>query len=153
VQPPKRTELGAVVPKSRATPNLHKDWKTAIEYVISRSFVSRAVADELDAAFEAFLKSYTEALKALANCELAGPALGEQSTAWSQLLEKIGGTVRAEAARIQLLRPLLRIGIAEIRQPEDNLPAALVCPWQPLRLEALAASERRLARQLAELVH
>lgn len=152
IQPPTRTELGAVVPSKKTSHSLKKDWKQAIEANVAKSFLSPDVAKELDAKFSVFAELYQSALTQLNSGNITSGKLDQQAVEWSNLLSYISDRVTAEAAQSQLIRPLLRIGLALIHDEEATHSVTIVCPWHPLRLQSLRAIELRFKGCMRSLI-
>lgn len=153
IQPPKRTELGALVPALMSTANLAADWKTAVQSAREKGFLTPDAQRRLASHFDDFGAAYTEAVQALNTSALDANAIDLQANRWAALLSLVAREVTAETPRTQLLRPLLRVGVAYIQNPELSAPVAFVCPWHPLRMQSTAAGERRFADRMERLVN
>jgi S-DNA-T family DNA segregation ATPase FtsK/SpoIIIE len=152
LQSPKRTELGALVPAQKSAPSLVEDWRAALESNKSKGFVSTETVQHLGRLFDQFGAAYTEAVCALQQSDLSPQALGLQADRWTGLMAIIAQEVKAETPRSQLLRPLIRIGLASVQDAEQNVAIALVCPWHPLRLQSIMGREIRFARTIKHLI-
>ena len=73
------------------------------------------------------------------------------SRLYRELLESIG-KFRPEKFRNQLLRTILSIGNAEIPKSGRRPAASIICPWHPLRIEAMAARTCQFRKVLNSLL-
>ena len=76
----------------------------------------------------------------------------QQAEHYGALLRAIVTQVQADVARRNLLRPLLEIGVPPVAGLSGSDPAAVVCPWHPLRLQATAARSKHFRRTIATLL-
>lgn len=152
LQSPKRTELGALVPAQKSAPSLVDDWRGALESNKSKGFLSAETVQHLGRLFDQFSGAYTEAVRALQQSDLSHQSLGLQAERWTGLMAMIAQEVKAESPRSQLLRPLIRVGLASVQDAEQNVAIALICPWHPLRLQSIMGREIRFARTIKHLI-
>lgn len=111
----------------------------------ARGVLPRDVAARLRERLQAFHQAYSAALRGLLEPQglgLADEALLIQAERYGELLEALRATARVDECRSRLWAPALSIGIA---MSGDTPPAAIVAPWQPLRLAELAVKARQAA--------
>lgn len=101
------------------------------------------------AAFDRFAASYERAISAWWASGVAAPELLTQAGDYADLLEVLQPACRNDRNRHDLLRPILDIGIAHV---SGAVPAAIVPPWQPLRLAAVAAKARSVTGLLQHVL-
>lgn len=152
VQSPKRTESGALVPTAMSTACLSDDWSAALASAQDSGFIGEPLAKLLSSMFAEFSESYWNAVKALRASELDSSEIDHQAESWAVLLSIISKEIKAESHRALLLRPLLRVGLTCIQNPELAAQVAIVCPWHPLRLQSIKAAGARFSRLIAQLV-
>jgi S-DNA-T family DNA segregation ATPase FtsK/SpoIIIE len=100
-------------------------------------------------AFDRFAASYELAIAAWWTSGVAATELIAQAKDYADLLEALQSVCRNDRNRHDLLRPILDIGIAHVN---GAVPAALVPPWQPLRMAAIAAKARSVAGLLQHVL-
>lgn len=138
-------ESGSFIPAPRSSENLEKMWRQNLVESASKGWITAEVRGRLEDAFGRFASAYREAIEGFAEEGLTCKAVFEQGHRYGQLLEAVCLEAPGDANRDLLLRPLLRIGAAQL---DGNRPTVVVTPWQPLRLVAVAEK----ARQVAALV-
>lgn len=103
---------------------------------------------EIRGKFDAFLASYTDAIRAWSSTDgegIASDAFIEQANAFSELLRCLLDQANYDLAREKIWQEILRFGVANIGA---GAPAAIITPWHPLRLTEISVK----ARQAADLV-
>ncbi|TAE87570.1 MAG: DNA translocase FtsK [Verrucomicrobia bacterium] len=145
-------EKGSFVPsKDRAKENnLLKDWKNAISEAEAEGIDPKKLEGP-DQAFDAFNQQYKEVILALADNLLTQTGVAEMSASYRTLLESVGN-FRPEKYRNRLLRIVLAIGNAEIPKSGRRPAASVICPWHPLRIEAMAARASQFRKTLKVLL-
>jgi DNA segregation ATPase FtsK/SpoIIIE, S-DNA-T family len=147
-----RQASGLFVPSSTRAEKLDVEFLKAIESAQSKNRVPQPLADEIRTLFNEFVSVYGTAIEALNDSDVQNPALDRQATAYGELLEAVSLKVSADDSRTGMLRPLLEIGIANITDNGSTKPLGIVCPWHPLRLQALHAREVQLSRTFQSLL-
>jgi S-DNA-T family DNA segregation ATPase FtsK/SpoIIIE len=130
-------------------PNLGNALRDGIEELkgdILRPSDASAIRD----AFEAFLASYTKAVRAF----VSGKGLCEdeiliQSRLYGEFLNLLRKTARKDSCRTKLWIPALSIGIAK---STDTPGVAISCPWHPLRLAEAKVKAERLTDALKKII-
>jgi S-DNA-T family DNA segregation ATPase FtsK/SpoIIIE len=138
-------DRGSLVGVYKATNDIGLMWRDQAKKAVANEWLAAPTADYLLAAFEAFESSYAKAVADFMTDGLAAPTIEQQLGKYGELLEALCREGRGDRARQLVLRPVLEIGTVAI---EGSRPAAIVAPWHPLRMAAMA----RKARRVAELV-
>lgn len=152
LEPNGNRDRGAFVPASKRCVSLATDWKAGLKQVADEKLITLPARVSLQELFSDFEVSYREAVSNVVVEGWASPSVGVQAEAFGALLEFIVREVTAPVAVERLLRPLLEIGSAPIETSERSGAAILMCPWQPLRMAAIATRWRRLNAQLLPLL-
>ena len=67
------------------------------------------------------------------------------------LLLNING-LKHQDARRQLLRIVLRVGLAQVQRSGQRPPMAVICPWHPLRMEAAIGRQQQVLGLIEQLL-
>ena len=110
-------------------------WRANLSIAREQEFVSESTATNLLELFSTFQNSYLGAVQGFAEDGLACKLLLKQSEDFGALLNAICADAKGDRNRERLLRPLLEIGIVAV---EGGRVTAIVTPWHPLRLAAMA---------------
>jgi S-DNA-T family DNA segregation ATPase FtsK/SpoIIIE len=145
-------DRGAFVPARSKCRSIPKLWRAQLTGLVERQLVGAEAAALLTKAFEHFAQVYTASLADLGVLGYGAPSLQAQAEAYGQLLDRILAEVSAPMALHPLLRPLLSIGVAPWSDTATGQPAAIVCPWHPLRLASQAARWRVWRDRLTKLL-
>jgi S-DNA-T family DNA segregation ATPase FtsK/SpoIIIE len=146
-------EKGSFVPsKDRAKENnLLKRWIQILEEAVAEGIATEKL-DPAKLAFETFAKLYDEVLLRIADNLLEQSGIVEMAQAYRDLLNVVG-QLRPEKYRNRLLRVILSIGNAEVRKSGRRPSASIICPWHPLRIEAMAARASQFRKCLYMLLN
>jgi DNA segregation ATPase FtsK/SpoIIIE, S-DNA-T family len=120
-------------------------WPENLAKAKAGQLVSEETALNLQSLFQRFRKSYTEAVSGFSSDGLASQELIKQVEDYAALLEAVCRDAKGDRNRELLLRPLLEIGTVAV---DGGRVTALVAPWHPFRLAAIANK----ASQVASLV-
>ena len=107
--------------------------------------LTETVASKLRDIFEKFHQSYKAAIQGFMEEGVSCNLLVKQAENYGELLEAISRDAKGDRNRENLLRPLLHIGMVVV---DGGRVTAIVAPWHPLRLSAMANK----ALQVASLV-
>jgi DNA segregation ATPase FtsK/SpoIIIE, S-DNA-T family len=152
--PPSPTaEQGSFVPRARNSVNLGDEFRKTVKLLGNKGFLDQALSTNLADRFKAFDEAYSSAIETMLKGTADYTAVFQQSAQYQELLDRICREVTTESARAQLLKALLRIGVSRVKAHEPGGDCAIVCPWNPLRLESLAAKEQRFRRMVVELLN
>lgn len=142
-------DRGSFVPTYKKENDLCVTWPAAVSEAETEGLISKDVAAKLKKLFESFQKSYTAAITGFATEGLACESLFRQATDYALLLQTICVEAKGDRNRARLLKPLLEIGTVGV---EGGRVTAIVTPWQPLRLAAMAAKSLQVSSLLRHLL-
>ncbi len=120
-------------------------WPENLVKAQEHGLVSEQTASKLLSLFQVFQQSYQGAIKGFIEDGLACNLLVKQAEDYGALLDAICKDAKGDRNRENLLRPLLQIGTVTV---DGGCVTAIVTPWHPLRLSAMANK----ALQVAELI-
>lgn len=115
--------------------------------------VSQESAVEIRGKFDAFLSTFTEAIREwiLVDGEgIASDAFIAQANAYGELLECLLDHANNDLAREKLWQEILRFGVANIGA---GAPAAIITPWHPLRLAEISIKARQAAQLIKDVLY
>jgi S-DNA-T family DNA segregation ATPase FtsK/SpoIIIE len=124
-------------------------WPGALTKARDLGWVSESSSVKLLALFQAFRKSYVEAVSGFAVEGLACKWLTKQAEDFGLLLEALCKEAKGDRNRVGLLQPLLELGTVAV---EGGRVTAIVTPWHPLRLAASAAKASQIAALVRHLL-
>lgn len=142
-------DRGSLVRAYRKEHDLAEDWRKNLASAVDQGLVSDALKEEFGALFEAFSTSYSQAIERFLRVGVAAQELTEQYVAYGRLLETLTLKARGDKLRDLLLKPLLAIGVVQVH---GGAPAAIVAPWNPLRMQAMAAKAQRMRALIERLL-
>lgn len=142
-------DRGSLVRSYRKEHDLVRVWEEALALLVSQGSLTDASAAELRQLFEGFAASYTQAIQEFPKASVASAAIKEQYTRYGALIDAVTNKARGDRLRDLLLRPLLAIGVAPVL---GAAPAAIVAPWNPLRMRAMVSKAERLRSLLDTLL-
>jgi len=133
-----------------AAVDLGQKWKSNLDKAVCGSLLGVEAKETLEGLFGAFLEAYTEAVRGFGEQGVGHGALEHQSEAFGELLRSVCQAAQNDRAKSLLLKPLVSIGVAQDENDAQDL-VAIVAPWQPLRLAAMARKATRV-RNLVETI-
>lgn len=142
---------GAFIPAQDRIKSLAAQWKETLDGAASRHWLLPDQISELSSDFAAFESVYAEAVIALRKCALAREKVADVAAAYRGLLLKING-LKHQDARRQLLRIVLRVGLAQVQRSGKRPPMAVICPWHPLRMEAATGRQQQVLGLIEQLL-
>ena len=142
-------DRGSLIPTYRREHDLEHIWRRNLADAEQRASVSKAVAALLGELFESFAESYRMAVKGFALLGVSCPDINRQYVAYGKLLEALCVHAKGDRNRELLLKPALAIGTVPVA---GGAPAAIVAPWNPLRMQAISLKANRLAELLKYLL-
>ncbi|TPM23828.1 FtsK/SpoIIIE domain-containing protein [Mesorhizobium sp. B2-3-6] len=152
LDPAAQRNRGSFVPSSSRCESLALDWRRALADARKAGVLEMESADRLAGAFDTFERSYEGALADWASHGLRSPSLAVQAQAYGALIDTVCASLSSHPMVIEgLLRPLFEIGVAPIQGVTSARSSVIVCPWHPLRLEALNAQLAKFRRALEAL--
>jgi len=142
-------DRGSLVPVYRRENDVEKVWPDSLKESLSHRLVSQSTHDMLFRLFTRFVEQYKAAIVGFAEEGLACAALLEQVKAYGALLDAICRHAKGDRNRALLLRPMVDTGVAQV----DGGPVtAVVAPWHPLRLAAMASKAQYVAGLIRHLL-
>jgi DNA segregation ATPase FtsK/SpoIIIE, S-DNA-T family len=124
-------------------------WPSSLSKARAEGFVSEETASKLLGLFDVFRESYERAIRGFANDGLACPLLVRQSEEYGALLAGLCKEAKGDRNRESLLRPILQIGTVVV---EGGAVTAIVPPWHPLRLSAIANKANQVSSLIRHLL-
>ena len=138
-------DRGSFVAIYRRDQDISLLWPAALSKSQEQGLVSDHTASLLLSLFQAFQQNYRAAIAGFAEDGLACGLLVKQAEDFGALLHAICAGAKGDRNRDKLLRPLLEIGTVAV---DGGRVTAIVTPWHPLRLAAIATK----ANQVASLI-
>ena len=142
-------DRGSLIPVYRKDQDLVVIWKRNLAEARALGSVSAATAERLDTLFDEFANFYRTALQTFLKVSVAALEIRSQYLAYGQLLEAVTFEAKGDRNRELLLKPLLALGVMPVY---GGTPAAIVAPWNPLRLQAIACKAERMASLIRHLL-
>ncbi len=124
-------------------------WTKNLSMSQQDGFVSEATASKLLSLFQTFQQSYQGAIKGYVEDGLACNLLVKQAENYGALLDAVCRDAKGDRNRENLLRPLLQIGTVVV---DGGSVTAIVAPWHPLRLLAMANKTLQVASLIKHLL-
>jgi DNA segregation ATPase FtsK/SpoIIIE, S-DNA-T family len=147
-----RQDRGSLVSKY----DNHQDLKKLLPDGLKKARAEHRLSPDgmaaIQASWEKFIGHYQYAIENLAQSDgdgIASPALLHQQEAYGQFLETLLTHAKGDRNRLELCQLLLRLGAIKV---ERGKPAAIIAPWHPLRMAAIATKARQLAGLLRYLL-
>lgn len=141
---------GSFVSPYKAANNVAIQWRRALEEARADGLVTPDAAQELTDRFLAFETAYTAAVRTFfTKTGLSGGELITQVEAYTTLIDALCRRAKGDRNRDLLLRPLLQVGTVLI---QGGRPTAVVTPWHPLRMAAMARKARRVVGLVTHLL-
>jgi S-DNA-T family DNA segregation ATPase FtsK/SpoIIIE len=142
---------GAFIPAQDRIKSLAAQWKETLEGAASRHWLLPDQISEISSDFATFDSIYSEVVTALRKNALAGERVADAVAAYRVLLLKVNG-LKHQDARRQLLRIILRVGLAQVQRSGKRPPMAVICPWHPLRMEAAMGRQQQVLGLIEQLL-
>lgn len=144
-----RQDRGSLVPAYRKDGDLAIEWRKNLAIATDQERISDALKQELAQLFDEFEKSYTEAVAKFRLVSAAALEIEAQYRAYGRLVEALITKAKGDRLRDLLLKPVMSIGVVPVM---GAAPAAIIAPWNPLRMQAMAAKVKRLATLIRQLL-
>jgi S-DNA-T family DNA segregation ATPase FtsK/SpoIIIE len=142
---------GAFVPAQDRIESLATLWKQTLDNAISQHWLLPNQVSELTDHFTHFESVYSAAVLALRKDGLATEGISAVAASYRALLLYINQLSHQDIRR-QLLRIVLRVGLAQVPRSGRRPPMAVVCPWHPLRMEASASRQHQVVGLVEQLL-
>lgn len=124
-------------------------WVANLGKARAQGLVSDQTSSTLLSLFQTFQDSYIKAIASFVEDGLASKLLANQAVNYGLLLMAICTEAKGDRNRQGLLQPLLEIGTVAV---DGGKVTAIVAPWHPLRLAAMAAKANQVASLLRYLL-
>jgi DNA segregation ATPase FtsK/SpoIIIE, S-DNA-T family len=138
-------DRGSFVPIYKKEYDISELWAANLTKAQEQGSISEHTAANLLNLFRSFQKSYASGIEGFKEDGLACDSLLKQAEDYGVLLQALCRDAKGDRNRSNLLHPLMEIGTVAI---EGGRVTAIVAPWHPLRLSAMATK----ANQVASLV-
>lgn len=142
-------DCGSLISIQKHGKDLAKEFPQALQAAVNEQLLTETEAQEIKAAWQTFAAHYAQAIQDFTALGAAAPSLLQQAEAYNRLLAALLKNARGDRNRSSLLAPVLRIGCVRVT---GGKPAAIIAPWHPLRLTALAVKTRQIAGLLKHII-
>jgi DNA segregation ATPase FtsK/SpoIIIE, S-DNA-T family len=147
-----RQDRGSLVSKYSREDDLDKQITAKLKHAVEDGRLSKESANLISIDWQYFSESYRLAISGFVldgGQGIANPYLIRQCEAYESLLLTILIHAKGDLNRRDFYQPVLRLGCIQV---ERGKPAAIIAPWHPLRLAALAVKARQLAGLLQYII-
>jgi DNA segregation ATPase FtsK/SpoIIIE, S-DNA-T family len=142
-------DRGSFVAAYKPANDLNRLWRANLNEARIRGYVTEQSTSRLAHEFDAFASRYEAAVQDFMEQGLASPELERQLEAYGALLGVLCAEAKGDRNRQLLMRPVLQIGTIAV---EGGRPTAIVAPWHPLRMAAMARKTCRVAELVRHLL-
>ena len=142
-------DRGSLVSTYKKEQDISLIWVSNLAKAQQDGFLSETVASRLLGSFQMFHQSYRAAIQGFMEEGLSCSFLVKQAENYGALLEAIIRDAKGDRNRENLLRPLLNVGTVVV---DGGRVTAIVAPWHPLRLSAMANKALQVASLLKHLL-
>ena len=142
-------DRGSLVATYKKENDISLIWPANLTKAQEQELVSKTTATNLLRLFQMFQQSYLGAVQRFAEDGLASGLLLKQAEHYGVLLHTICTDAKGDRNREWLLRPLLEIGAVAV---EGGRVSAIVTPWHPLRLAAMASKAFQVSALIRHLL-
>ena len=149
LMPVYRRDRGALVAAYESDQDIGKAWLQGLEQALSEGRVTTEGHIALKAAWQCFEDSYRLALSEFLNAGVGAEQMLTLGGAYEGLLGALQMHAPGDRNRVQIWQPIMRIGLVRVA---GGTPAAIVPPWHPLRLLAMAVKARQISGLIAYLL-
>jgi S-DNA-T family DNA segregation ATPase FtsK/SpoIIIE len=142
---------GSFIPKSSAIVSLYTRFGEAIEDASHKGWIEEDMANELWGKWKEFNDLYREALKQLRQDALNHSGTWAMVGAFNRLLESVQ-KVENQTTRKKLIKEILLVGTVTVAESNHRPALAVVCPWNPQRMEGEAARKQQILGAIGDLL-
>lgn len=142
---------GAFIPAQDRIKSLAAAWKELIDTATLKRWLPPEQLAALGCDFTAFESLYGDAVFDLRKSVLATDKISAMAEVYRKLLLALNA-VKHQDLRRQLLRVILRVGLAQVQRSGRRPPMGIACPWHPLRMEAAMARQQQVLHLLDQLL-
>ena len=139
-------QRGTLVPKK--SQDIGVEWRRNVGFALRERVLEPKAKQKLSDLFSAFEESYAAAVNGFLESGLACADLERQAEDYGRLLEHTCHHAQGDRNRELLLKPMMHIGVGQI---DGEFSVAIVAPWQPLRLVAMARKAQIVAELIAKI--
>jgi S-DNA-T family DNA segregation ATPase FtsK/SpoIIIE len=134
-------DCGSLIGTEKNSDDIARILSGALKTAEREGSLNSAQVQAISSAWNDFASAYREAVEKLTGPEgLASSSLLNQAEAYQRLLETLLQNARGDLNRARILAPVLRLGCITVT---GGKPAAIIAPWHPLRLAAMAVKARQ----------
>lgn len=138
-----RQNRGSLVGVYEEKKDIEKQFISELEQAKIEERIDKIGYSEILQAWREFSQKYKVALKQWLKEGLINEAYIEQSKLYGNLLTKLARYAKGDINRLKLWYPIMKLGVVEIK---DNKPLAIIPPWHPMRMAALAVKMQQLKK-------
>ena len=142
-------DRGSLVPVYKKEDDVEHYWIENLKRSLDQRIIQQPIYDKLVDLFQKFIASYKKAVAEYLEDGLSCSALLEQVKDYGNLLELICINAKGDKNRELLLKPIVDIGTAQI---EGGVVTAIIAPWHPLRLAAIASKANYVSGLIRHLL-
>jgi S-DNA-T family DNA segregation ATPase FtsK/SpoIIIE len=134
-----RQDRGSLVAAYDKNADIDRVFRASLDDALASARITPDGAQALVSAWSRFSVAYRGAVQEFVDVGLAAESCISLATDYEQLLEALSAHARGDRNRVDLLDPVLRLGVADV---EGGEPAAIVAPWHPLRIVSTSVKAR-----------
>lgn len=142
LQPAFSKDSGSLIPRVDQSVKVDRLFAAALKEARHSNRVTFEGQTALEDAWSAFDESYRAALSDWKSTGVAKQSLLNQAERYADLLRALHRHAPGDINRVKLWQPVLALGCAQVT---GGTPAAIIAPWHPLRLAAIAVKSRAVA--------
>lgn len=150
LQPAFRQDSGSLVPRSDGGEDVGKSFPKALKTAAAAGRLTPDGLADIEASWNGFSEAYSAAITGFRAEGLASWHLLSQSGRYGSLLRTLARHALGDLNRRELWEPVLALGCVPVT---GGAPSAIIAPWHPLRLAAMAVKARGVAGLTAHLLN
>lgn len=144
-------DCGSLIGTQKLSEDLAKILPQALKTAVKEQSLSASEAWAIETAWSRFAASYKEAIQSIVGTAgIADDSLLGQAESYHELMSTLLTYARGDKNRNNILAPVLRIGCVKVT---GGKPAAIIAPWHPLRLAAIAVKSRQVSGLLKHILN
>ncbi|MDZ4867978.1 MAG: DNA translocase FtsK [Alphaproteobacteria bacterium] len=141
-------DSGSLIPRLTGAEDLGKTFALALKDAVDTGRVRKPDAVAITAAWTSFSEKYKAALQGWREHGSSDNWL-EQADAYGDVIDLLIRHATGDLNRLNLWQPVLALGCVAIR---GGAPSAIIAPWHPLRLAAIAVKLRSFSGLIQHLL-
>jgi len=142
-------DRGSLIPVYKREQDLERIWRVNLAEAQQRGSITDTSAQNLNELFVAFSSAFGAAIREFPSQGVSSREIENQYRTYGQLLTTLCREAKGDRNRELLLKPVLCLGVIPIT---GGAPAAIVAPWHPLRMQAMASKATRLTTLIRHLL-